>query len=327
MAALTPEQFGAVGDRKADDTAALQAMLAEPSTTQRPRQYELRGQYKVTAPLRLASAPACSFDLDGRGGSLWWAGGSEPCLQFGDSAAGSKVYWSTVTGLRISTLGGTPGGVQVLLDDADFLTLDNVVISAAGRQVGLKSLRGNSLDFRSVHVSAAREVNADIVANVFAWRAGKVQQAPVGLRYTGTQFDIRAIDFSFLTDCAVELSAAACGSLSFYSEKIGPHTSMNSAAVIRATGSNSVTISGAILNGTWGAQSADTHCGYGVVLDNCHRFDFVATRFQRLQRAAIKPTGCQEIVVRRSCEWRYPQPGAVRVDGDGVTWESSSTCW
>ncbi len=322
MAVLRPEDFGAVGDRKADDTAALQAMFAVPSTTQLPLRYELRGRYKVTDTIKIASAPASTVYVDGEGGWIWWAGDDKPCLQLGDSVAGSKLFWSRVSGLKLGMLSADPGGVQLLIDDADFLVLDSVVIAAPGRDVGVRSYRGNSLDFRSVHVSASRDVAADITANVFRWDAGKIQQAVTGLRYSGTQFSIQSLDLSFLTQTGIQLVSAACGTLNFYSEKIGPKTSMNDAAILRANNSNAVSVNGAIFNGTWGAQSQDTHCGFGVVFTDCHRFDFIATRFQRLQRAALTTDPLSHSInVRRSCEWRFPQAGSVPMLGGGLTWE------
>ncbi len=327
MPALTPEDFGAAGDRKKDDTAALQAMFDQPSTTHAPLHFQLRKQYKITAPLRIASAPACQFFLDGEGGSIWYAGDRAfPALTIGDATKGNKVFWSRITGLKLWSLGvaadAVPQGEQLLIEDADFTILDNVVVSAPGRVTGIKTLRGNSLDFRSVHASGAL-VQADIAANVFSWTAGKLQQGPLGLRYSGTQFDIRSLDLSFLTEGAVELNSAACGSLSFYCEKIGPKTPYNTAAMLRGINSNNFVLSGGILNGTWGAQSQPTHCGYGAVLDGCEYVDFVAYRFQRIQLAAIHATAVKAVTVRRSCEWRFPTVGP-RVTGPGaeaVIWE------
>ncbi len=137
---VTSSQFGACGDGKCDDTAAVQAALDVASQTGFPVLFP-RGTYRIARTLIfdhshfVREAGLLGVDIHGHGSGctelLWTGGSAEPCLVVRGGLAGSAMALnSKICGLRFSALGPRRGvglkveiGAYILFEDIFFFNL------------------------------------------------------------------------------------------------------------------------------------------------------------------------------------------------------------
>lgn len=311
-----------------DDASRFQQALASvPWSTNDPLVLELRrSRYRLDRTVKIAPQARQNgkIIIRGHGAELEWHGSSGPMVQVGDRAAGKKVWWSEIRGVRFDPGPGTPT-TGLYVDSADALSIDDC--HGGGGLVGLGTNHNTKyLNLRSCFFGG-RDVCADINANIVtienckfsAGAPGGVSAARVGLRYTGVGLDARGLDLSFCSQYGIELFKAANVAITGYSEKIGPKQQGNTAAVLRADSSRAIEL-GMVFNCTFGTRRSGTHAAYGLHLSNCQGVDIRNGVIQLPSIAgAYLDDETEDVTFRRTARWD-PQGPAPLVAGNTSQW-------
>jgi hypothetical protein len=192
----TPEQFGAVGDGIADDTAAMQLALDDIRDNGGVLSLS-SGTYKITAPItlqRTSSVGPEQYIIEGNGSTLSFASaglGVGALFTVGavDQASGHDTGFIRVSDLRIigpetgtPFSGDTPGGdtIGMWLEFAFNITLSNVYVQ--GCYVGMKThytfpLRAHSIELKSNYVG----LYVEDLSTLAEWYGLSVTSARYGL--------------------------------------------------------------------------------------------------------------------------------------------------
>lgn len=318
-------------DFTGSDTDRFEAALASvPWTTNDPLVMRLtRSKYTIDRTILLApeARPNGKIIVEGHGAELGWTGTEGPMLQVGHHDQGKKVWWSRLAGLRFELAGGSPTAA-IVIDHADALRIEDC--HGSGGACGIRTSHLTKyLDIQHCFLGGT-DIAADVHGNVVTIHNSKfgvatkvdgkaVAGTKTGLRYQGSTFDGRCLDFSFCAESGVEFFKAANVTITGYSEKIGPRLVGNTAAVVRATASNGLEL-GVYMNCTNGSKKSGTHAAYGLHLTDCSLVNVGSGGIQLPSVAgAFLGNGCTAVTFRRSARWE-PQGDAPLVIGKVEEW-------
>ncbi len=158
---LNARQFGAIGDGKVDDTAALQAFLDAVTTGQHG--FIPAGVYRITAPLRIGggATPVRGFTIEGAGRTSYTEGrilGGTLILLDAPYPADAVLLWygnawrdTRVTGLGIACtrIDGARYGILIRSSEISCLTFDHLGVDRVETAFGLMQGTGGNGEFCS----------------------------------------------------------------------------------------------------------------------------------------------------------------------------------
>jgi len=298
---LAPENFGAIGDGKTDDSAAL-AKLFETWKQLKPLQsakleFTAGKTYTFSRPL-VMEGPSSNFYplVDFNGAKLVYTGGkgkgaamrigySEPKKerhrdgqQKPDETAECRTWRGEFRNLYLTC---TSDGADELLrlDVGIFCALRSCNVQGAGNRsvaVGVMADNQQNLVLDQFSVSFADVgFQCGSVCNVLGWRNGKVDHCGVGLALDGSTFTVDCVDFSNC-DRAVVMDHASKGTLHIYSEDCGLRGMDDEGCIVEVKNSRNVVISGLLNCKGRGWVDGTGHCAWGaIVTDSSVRFDNV----------------------------------------------------
>jgi hypothetical protein len=300
---LRPEDFGAIGDSIADDTAALQAMFAIPAKYAKQSavvEFEPGAIYKCTDTIQIAPEQGLEhwqYLIRGNKARLKFVGiGAKTGVQIGDAKGDKKnlnkehLIFSTILDLHIEgDAMKTPGSIGVDIRTMNFTQFRDCVFGGFWDVISTTHVGGNSVSLTDCHVLAFGHHgislgNGTSVAGNWRITGGKIQQGGIAINAQRCgHLNISNIDISLCTVGCIHLDKCTATISGIYTEDHQLSDPENG-KLFHFKNCSRVTLRDSTVSGT---VSKGISADYGAYFENTSFSKLETVMFSRFSRADV----------------------------------------